>query len=429
TRTPTPTMTPTATPTRTPTATPTRTPTPTMTPTATPTVTPTPTQKPSATPTPTPGGSSVAETCVDGGVNVTVTNTNAGSAIQCTVNGSAVNVAAGSTGTVFVPVAYGAAYNIVIGGSGCAPRNFSGTLNCAGSSVKESCVEGGVVVTLTNSATNAIECLVNSSSLAVPANGSASVVVPLNSDGRYAVSVSGAQCQSRQFSGTVACVEPSVTQACSPDKKSITVTLTNSNPATPLECVVNGSTVAVPAGGSNSVSVPLGTDGVYSASVSGGACTVRDFSGVANCDCSETKTMDVLLAMDGRAANMKRAIESHVNKTVKTGRMSAKEGKRFREMADRVYHETWTSVWALPQVVVNCPAAPSTCVSVNLTSQIASVTSNSSRLKTLGDSVAKRLDKLKEKKNAASLRKRIKQLHDANTADAANFPKSTQSCL
>jgi LPXTG-motif cell wall-anchored protein len=233
---------------------------------------------------------------------VTVTNTGV-LPIDVTVAGQQATVDPGQGHAFTVPVGEGA-YSIDVSIPDF-PGPITGTRDCEEpgiESVDVDCAEGGVVVVLTNTGEQDTTVLVNGEPVNVPAGGTAEVLVPVDENADYEITIVGDDGLDESFSGTLDCdhPDPRVEQEmdCTPGG-GVTVTLINDGDDTAFFVVSSpvledgaeaeftpaGTTeIAVEPGEVATLNLPVAEDATTELTVTSGGTTLYDDPVTRDCE-------------------------------------------------------------------------------------------------------------------------------------------------
>ena len=210
----------------------------------------------------------------NGGLDVTLGNAQGTDTASFTIvlngNQSITNVLAGGTTVVNIPVAEDATVSLSITSGAVNYTNAALTRDCQkpAATVVFSCATGGVLVSLTNSGSEAALVNVNGEQVNVPAGTTAgnpvTRTIAVAEDAPYNVTVLGQTAQ-----GTRDCEKPAATVVFECAEGGVVVTLTNTG-VLPTTVQVNGNPVNVPAGGSPViVKIPVAEGASYNITVLG----------------------------------------------------------------------------------------------------------------------------------------------------------------
>ena len=224
----------------------------------------------------------LAFSCAEGGVVVTVTNTGELPTVVM-VNGSPVTVQPGQPYTTTIPVAEGATYTVTVTGDDHLNQTLTGTRDCENpvATVVFDCAQGGVVVTLTNSGELDVTVPVNGEDVVVPAGTTADNpvirVIGVTEGAAYDITVLG-----QTATGTRDCEKPAATLAFSCAEGGVVVMVTNGGEL-PTEVMVNGTPVTVQPGQPYTTTIPVAEGASYTVTVTGDDGLNQMLTGTRDC--------------------------------------------------------------------------------------------------------------------------------------------------
>ena len=158
-------------------------------------------------------GVSIADVCATvettEGIELTLTNTGDDDIDFQVDGGSAITVAGGASQNVFVPVAENSDYSITVTSGGETVATLEGTRDCRFPDVSvdlgDECAEGGVEIIVSNTGDDDAVVQVDGEDVEVPAGTDVSVVVPVDENASYSITVTFGGETIGTFEGTRNC--------------------------------------------------------------------------------------------------------------------------------------------------------------------------------------------------------------------------------
>ncbi len=143
--------------------------------------------------------------------------------------------------------------------------------------------------------------------------------------------------------------------------------------------------------------------------------------------CVSKDNRTLLAQLDGRSLEQRDLVVREAKSALKAKRLTKKEADKYIGSAKSLYVVSWTAVWTIPSFVTECDQAQ-TCITVSLQSTIDSFASKSNDLRNLANTMASKIKSRGGKKQAESITKRARTLHDHNIAELKTLPTTNTSC-
>ena len=162
-----------------------------------------------------------------------------------------------------------------------------------------------------------------------------------------------------------------------------------------------------------------------------------DECGVCNGDgasCNECEGQDIRnqqFALDGSSRSLSGIVKKGVSFfRANTGKRKA--GAALLKRADSLYLDSWTAIWSISSIQLQCTNTINSCVTINNAEVLDSFTSQSTTLERLGKRIARRIKRTarsrQQQRFAKRLLKQIAAERNIIDKEIKQIPDSSQSC-